>query len=274
MVKLKKGDIFTIHHKPHSMLAYFNEYSEILQVGSIRNEKFSLVNDAVDPTMSGLNYCYAELSGIYTVWKYHKRDRVCFQHYRRIFDYAPAYKQTIDMVKLRALEQRAKFREITFQYGGAVPTDDVTQFKAKFKNLHQFDLKPGSVIIPTPLRISDSVQRQFIRAHNKVFWDVTFKVLRENNTNLAKAFERVGDQNKLIPYNMFIMNWIDFDAYCSTVFPIFEKIYHLIDKNLLQGYNSRFIGFIAERVFSAYIFMKSNELKIEFSPVSYADFDL
>ena len=274
MVKLKRDDIFTIHHKPHSMLAYFNEYSNILQVGAVRNEKFSPISDAMDPKISELNYCYAELSGIYTVWKYYKRDRVCFQHYRRIFDYTPAYKQRIDIVKLRALEQRAKRKEITYQYGGADPTDDVTQFKAKFKNLNQFDLKSGSVIVPTPLRISDSVHQQFIRAHNKVFWDVTFKVLCENNQNLAGAFERVGGQNKLIPYNMFIMNWDDFDDYCSTVFPIFEKIYHSIDHQLLQGYNSRFIGFIAERVFSAYIFMKSNELKIEFTPVSYADFDL
>ena len=256
------------------MLAYFNAYSEILQVGAVKNEKFSLLNDSVDPTISGLNYCYAELSGIYTVWKHHKRDRVCFQHYRRIFDYTPMYQQAIDIVKLGALEQRAKFRGITYQYGGALPTDDVTQFKAKFKNLQEFDLKSGSVIVPTPLRMSDSVKRQFIRAHNKVFWDITFEVLSENNKNLAQAFERVGDQNKLIPHNMFIMNWDDFDAYCSTVFPIFEKMYHRVDKKLLQGYNSRFIGFIAERVFSAYLFLKSKDLKIEFSPVSYADFDL
>lgn len=256
------------------MLDYFNEYSEILQVGAISNEKFSLTNDAVNPQISRLNYCYAELTGIYTVWKYHKRDRVCFQHYRRIFDYTPVYKQTIDIIKLRALEQRAKRNEITYQYGGASPTQDVTQFKAKFKNLHQFDLQPGSVIVPTPLRISDPVHRQFVRAHNEIFWDVTYKVLYENNKNLAKAFEQVGAQNKLIPYNMFIMNWDDFDAYCGTVFPIFEKIYHLIDKELLQGYNSRFIGFISERIFSAYLFLKSNELKIEFSPVSYADFNL
>lgn len=273
MSKINKSNIFTVHHKPHSLLNDFGEFTEILQVGTNKNNIFSDLNDLSDPHIARRNYCYAEMTGIYTVWKFHKRKQVCFQHYRRIFSHSWWHSELIDTAYRKLRDKHAKFKRYNYIYGGATCVSNPYSFIHGFKKLKRFQLTKGTIVVPRSIWTSETVKEQFIESHGEAFWDLTCAAISQHHVELAKSFHFIGGQNELTPYNMFIMNWCDFDEYCRTVFPIFDSMYNTVDKKLLIGYNSRFIGFMAERIFTAYLNMKRSDLKIIRSKVNFADFE-
>jgi len=271
--KINKNSIFTVHHKPHSLLNDFSEFTEILQVGTNENNIFSDLNDLSDTNIAVRNYCYAEMTGIYTVWKFHKQKQVCFQHYRRIFSHSWWYSELIDTIYRKLRDKHAKLKRYNYIYGGANCISDPHRFMRDLNKLNRFKLSKGTVVVPRSIWTSETVKEQFIKSHGEAFWDLTYAAIAQHHTELAKSFHLIGGQNELTPYNMFIMNWCDFDEYCSTVFPIFDSMYNTVNKKLLIGYNARFIGFMAERIFTAYLHMKRSDLNIRRSKVNLADFE-
>lgn len=123
----------------------------------------------------------------------------------------------------------------------------------------------GSVdaIVTTPVINVPSVEYMYGKNHDIKDWDVMKDVVKRLAPDYCSALEAVGSSNYYIPYNMFIMRRTVFDSYCSWLFPILEECEKVIgDKEDI--YQNRYVGFLAERLMSAYLLYHKDDYKIVF----------
>ena len=123
----------------------------------------------------------------------------------------------------------------------------------------------GSVdaIVTTPVINVPSVEYMYGKNHDIKDWDVMKGVVKRLAPDYCSALETVGSSNYYIPYNMFIMRRTVFDSYCSWLFPILEECEKVIgDKEDI--YQNRYVGFLAERLMSAYLLYHKDDYKIVF----------
>lgn len=74
---------------------------------------------------------------------------------------------------------------------------------------------------------------------------------------------------KISPYNMFYTTKFNFEKYCEWLFPILEEVNKEIDYSMYDEYQTRVIGFLAERLFNVYL--QKNNFKIKYLNVYNSD---
>lgn len=77
---------------------------------------------------------------------------------------------------------------------------------------------------------------------------------------------------RLNPYNMFLMRWEDFDAYCSWLFPLLDEVEQCISVDHYSVFQQRVFGFMAERLFNVWL-LAENKNKIE-KPIIFISEDI
>ncbi len=100
------------------------------------------------------------------------------------------------------------------------------------------------IVVPNKFYCDKSIRDQFACCHNVKYLDMVTERL-EN----PEFFET---QKFLYPGNMFIMNRMCFDIYCSWLFDILIELSSKIEMTS-NKYQNRMIGFIAERLFTYWI---------------------
>ena len=71
---------------------------------------------------------------------------------------------------------------------------------------------------------------------------------------IGAAFDKVvKNGNKLIHYNMFLMRWRDFDAYCNWLFHLLSDIEKETDISHYSNTQKRIYGYMAERLFNVWL---------------------
>jgi hypothetical protein len=68
-------------------------------------------------------------------------------------------------------------------------------------------------------------------------------------------------ENTMAICNMFIMNWDNFDAYCTWLFDILEEAEKRIDITNYSPYQQRIYGFLAERLFNVWLYAEKKKTK-------------
>lgn len=119
------------------------------------------------------------------------------------------------------------------------------------------------VIVTTPMINVPNVKYMYGKNHNIEDWEKMLKVVAEKCPEYTQAVETVEKSNYYVPYNMFIMKWEIFDKYCEWLFPILDKCEQLIG-DYEDVYQNRYIGFLAERLMTAYIFKHRGDFNIMF----------
>ena len=204
--------------------------------------------DNVGENISEKNGSYCELTGLYWAWKNLKGiDVIGLCHYRRYFDF---------------------HKQVSSQFA-CVPTDS--------KSLDNIDLSipediiqkvsKGAIVLSKPLVFPHSLQLDYCSNH----LSTDFMVLQEHfNTMESKEmkeafYEVMYRQNKLSPFNMFLMSWSDFDNYCSWLFPLLADVESKIDISHYSTMQKRVFGFMAERLLCVYVYAMRK--KIIYKPV-------
>ena len=59
---------------------------------------------------------------------------------------------------------------------------------------------------------------------------------------------------KFHPYNMMVMRWADFDAYCKWLFGLLFEVEQKVDISHYSTYQQRIFGFMAERLLNVWLF--------------------
>ena len=133
-------------------------------------------------------------------------------------------------------------------------------FAVNEMELEQYMAEGIDVIMPQPMILSDSIEKQYIEASTMDTWIVMLQVLARRHPDYYRAAKAVFKLNVFFPYCMGIWSWEYFDEYCSWLFPILDEVYEVIGEKW-DVYQNRYIAFLAERLHSLYFTVNSNKLK-------------
>ncbi|WP_252237959.1 DUF4422 domain-containing protein [Clostridium sp. VAP51] len=129
-------------------------------------------------------------------------------------------------------------------------------------------LKKEQVIVPIPKYFRMSVKEQYVKEHDKNEWNIMLEVLKEKVPEYYSSSKIIFKNNKLYSYNMFIGSRKFMNEYCEWLFQILFEVEKRVEKVVKNNYQIRYIGFLAERLFTLYIFHNKlivNEKKVLFN---------
>lgn len=208
----------------------------------------NMQGDNVGKNISEKNSSYCELTGMYWAWKNLKNvDFIGLCHYRRYFDF--------------------KYVGRRFFPSTTIKTELFDTLDLNISSKAESWLKKGGCIIAKPMHLHTSLYLQYCEGHYspdvKVLGDVIHDTLPPE---YLKGFWRyIVESNKFSPYNMFVMSWSQFDAYCSWLFPLLEEVEKRLDITHYPPFQKRVYGFLAERLLNLYV--RTNHLKIKELPI-------
>lgn len=185
-------------------------------------EDFGYIGDDTGNHISDLNCYYAELSGLYWVWKnYHDADYVGLCHYRRFLTNEEGYAFT----------------------------------EKQYESL----LQEYDIITTKELELPNSYYYGFGAHHRIQTLEETGKILQELYPEYAQAFWTLVHQNKTYFGNMMVADKALFDEYAKWLFSIFFVLQERIDLTFEDDYHKRVFGFISE--FLLYVWVRVKGLK-------------
>ena len=94
---------------------------------------------------------------------------------------------------------------------------------------------------------------QYVHAHHAEDLDVTREILVERHAAYVAAFDRVMRSTKGHRFNMFVMKWSLFDAYCAWLFDVLFELERRLDISSYSSYDARVFGFVAERILDVWL---------------------
>lgn len=224
-----------------------------IQVGkSISSEELAMQGDNTGDNISSKNASYCELTGIYWAWKNLKGlDAIGVCHYRRYFDFHQQCRNYLPVDHFATTETK----EIKYDLTRSVINE----------------LERGNIIMPQRNTIGTTLGVQYCLIHNsrdlKIMEDVITEFCEKKYLD---AFHHIiYGNNKMHPFNMFIMPWEVFDRYCTWLFMILKEIENRIDITNYDSYQKRIYGFMSERLLN--VFLYAEKIKTIEYPIIYVN---
>ncbi len=185
-------------------------------------EDFGYIGDDTGDNISDLNCYYAELSGVYWVWKnVHDVDNVGICHYRRYLTREDGYVFTA-----------AQYEQILQSY---------------------------DVITTKQLELPNSYRYGFGAHHNISTLDKTGEVIKEKYPEYYDTFVSLSEKNKTYFGNIMVAEKTLFDEYAQWLFDILFELQKRIDLTFEDDYHKRVFGFVSE--FLLYVWVTARKLK-------------
>ena len=199
--------------------------------------------DDTGDNISLKNSSYCELTGMYWAWKNLKGvDVIGLCHYRRYFDF---YGQC------RRLRHCERF-----------PTEKFASLNISIPDRFTDGLKDGEAVVAKPWHYMTNIYTSYCCGHISDDFRTLRQVIVETQPKHIKdAFFRIMYMNnKLMPTNMFIMTWHDFDEYCNWIFTILAEVERRTDISHYNPIQMRIYGYLAERLFNVWLYAKRMKL--------------
>ena len=108
------------------------------------------------------------------------------------------------------------------------------------------------IIVTVPVINIRTVREQYAADHNVDDWNIMIEAIKYLYPEYYKAADIVQNGYFYYAYNMFITSREILDDYCRWLFNILEYCEKRIKKRS-DGYQNRYIGFLAERLLTIYI---------------------
>ena len=208
-----------------------------IQVGkALSDQDLGIVGDDTGDNISAKNRSYCELTGLYWAWKNLKDvDVIGLCHYRRYFDFNNQSLSILPYTKF----SKEQFEKLDF----SVPKDIIDA------------VNRGEVVAPRVMNNVGSLYDEYCICHISEDLRTLETVLAEKSEQkYIDAFNKVMHlTHKPMCYNMFVMNWNDFDKYCSWLFCILEEVEKRIDITNYSQVQKRVFGYMAERLFNVWV---------------------
>lgn len=241
--------ILTCIHKDDIYLKD-KDYLPIHVGKALSNVDLGIQGDDTGDNISVKNTCYCELTAMYWAWKNLKDvDYIGLCHYRRYFDF---HKQC-----------RKGFPYTVF------PTDKYKDMDISIPEKVIKRLKEGYAIVPEKIHYNISLYDNYCNCHISDDLRVLEQAIEERcDKKYIYAFDKIMHRtNELIPCNMFILKWSDFDKYCTWLFGILGEVEKKINIEHYSGYQKRIFGFMGERLLN--VFLCAENIKIKKYPLIF-----
>lgn len=195
-----------------------------LQVGRACREDLGYLTDDTGDNISRLNCYYAELTGVYWLWKNeHKSDYIGVCHYRRYL-----------------LNHRGKLFT-------APEIEKLLQ--------NSYDIITTKKVI-----LDNSYYEGFSGRHNIEDLIQTEQVIAQYYPEYLAHYQRLVHENKTYFGNMMITDKATYDRYASWLFDIFFQLQKRINPSTYDDYRMRVYGFISE--FLLYVWVSYHNLRV------------
>lgn len=203
---------------------------------ALSKQDLGIVGDDTGDNISRKNKSYCELTGLYWAWKNLKDTEVIgLCHYRRYFDFHNQCRSILPY----------------------------TKFSADFLDQLDFSVPPkiieaagkGKIVAPRVMNNVGSLYDEYCICHNSEDLRTLETVVKEkSDKTYIEAFDKVMHlTHRPLCYNMFLMNWRDFDKYCTWLFDVLEEVEKRIDISNYSPVQRRVFGYMAERLFNVYV---------------------
>ena len=206
-----------------------------------------IINDASGKdNISKKNKYYGDFTSIYWAWKNLKGvDYIGTSHYRRYIS---------DVLYLPNEQYNIKW-------------EDFCKYKYKsgvfIKKLKKYDF-----IMIKPKKLDQTIEEQYLSCHPyPEILKIVDDILLNNSPDYLDIWKFYLKSTTLQFGFLFITNWDNFDKLCSWLFPILSELENKIDVEKFEGYQSRVIAFIYERLVPVYIL--KNKLNVLNLPLFY-----
>lgn len=186
--------------------------------------------------ISEKNPYYCELTAMYWAWKNLKgTDIIGLCHYRRYLDFHN--------------QCRPVFASTTFT-AKELGSLDLSLDEASVEQVRE-----GAVIVAKPEVMNCTLKQNYCEYHVSEDLEILKSILIQmHGDKYLQAYETVVERGcQLSPYNMFVMRWEDFDAYCAWLFSILEKVEEATKIDTYNTFQKRIYGFMAERLFNVWL---------------------
>ncbi|MBY8275701.1 DUF4422 domain-containing protein [Vibrio fluvialis] len=177
------------------------------------------------------NSRYCELTGYYWLWKNCKDKYIGLVHYRRHF--------------------QSKYRNYNLNLKSILSNREIEEI-----------LKEYDIILPKRRELSRNIKDEYAHNHFIDDWNLARKVILSMYPSYDSSFNRVEERKYCYDFNMLITSNELFSSYCEWLFPVLFEIEEKIDYSKYDNYQSRVIGFLAERILNIWVEHHSN-LKIK-----------
>lgn len=229
-----------------------NKILKPIHVGSsLHDFKTSMLADNTGDNISGKNEKYSEMTAIYWAWKNDiYSEYIGLMHYRRYLHVGEINSKTVhkkngvkidkidkDTINMLGLSEE-KISQLMDEYDLLVPKPYDTR---NSKCANNFDL--------------------YIKSENhlQIHLDLMTNIIEENNPKFRPYWNNALASHNLYACNIFIMKRALFHEYCEFIFPMLEEIEKSINFTQLTQNEKRVIGFLAERIFTAFVFKIQHE---------------
>lgn len=220
----------------------------LLQTGSMG--KSSIINgclrDDTGDNISERNPKYAELTGMYWVWKNQSVPYLGLLQYKRRF----GKEYCLQFYK----------RKLILGYH-ILDSKDMMQYLDKY-----------DAIVSEEVLENQTVDQQFRTSgfsyrgeYPGIILDATEEVINRNFPQYLDDFQAAMQSNVLNPHNMMVAKQHIFHSYCEFLFPILEKLDEYISVGFYDEHYNRMYGWLAERLFG--VFLRNSNISYIVFPV-------
>ena len=213
-------------------------------------------HDGDRDTISHENEYYAELTAMYWVWKnmdLSGLDYVGFCQYRRFLKLSCLNPWT----RLKATLSRRYQPQYTMTKASFLSSQDVdvAQYVA---HIYDYD-----IIYNHPITLKDPIKKQYLQYHIKEDWDfLEAELMRRYPPTVVVDFF---SQHELILGNLFIMKPAIYEAYCTWLFDILDRVKPHV-QFVPYPYQRRVFGFMSERLFTFFMMLHKRQYKTKAVP--------
>lgn len=193
--------------------------------------------------ISEKNPYYCEVTAMYWAWKNLKGvDMIGLCHYRRYLDFRK--------------QCRPVFASTTFT------AKDFCALDLSIDEASIEQVRKGAVVVARPEIMNCTLKQNYCEYHVSDDLDTLKSILIQmHDDKYLQAYETVIERGcQLSPYNMFVMRWEDFDAYCAWLFPLLEKAEGATNTDTYNTFQKRIYGFMAERLFNVWLYAEKKRV--------------
>lgn len=227
--------LYVVNHIPERIPDQFPGLTQIYAGRAAQAAPQGAMTDLLADGHALPNERWSELSAIYKIWQEGPRsDVVGFCHYRRYFNFRnPNFAASYNVVERSRLANMGS-------------------------DLFDLDLISstgnGAAIVGREVFLNATVFDHYSKwCHASDFIEI-FKLVTLHHNDISQCMNaHFIDRTSMYAANMFILRWPDFDELCRFWFGVLQKFVDLVSWPREDKFQNRDVGFLAERMFDAWI---------------------
>jgi hypothetical protein len=274
-------DLFTIHHKEDVNIGVMQKHFTPMQVGcALSKIDLNIRRDDAFGTISHKNPNYCELTAFDDIARSSTAEHIGIMHYRRIFTEPKLIREKLANLRYRRrlLTRRIGIGTNPVERNVKVRINSLLALDTEAEKLNAFlETNLSGIDIITPLGLyyrNTTLREKYANFHIVEHFDLLMRCLVKVQPEIA-PFILTQDDHPAAYYigNMFIMRNSIFQDYWSILSSALLLVEDQINLDILDPYQSRVFGFLAERFMGIFCRYYSAKQKIvwEQLPIAFCE---